>query len=404
MDLFTAAKSVPIKLVYEKYTGGKITKKGNVSCPYHGADTHPSMRLYEHNNSFYCFTCKAYGSNIDLVKKLLNTEDIVSVAKRICQDFGVEYEENETDVDENYKRYTSLIKTVATRVSYSYGTDKNPDQNYFQKRGLSIETIQSYQLGYCPEMKWASNADLQLLEAWGLSNSKGIFPFVGRYIIPIRNSRGDVIAFAGRGYKEGAPKYINTKTTEYFDKDQILFNYDVAKHYKEVYVVEGFFDALSLIEAGIKNVVALMGTSLTQYHIENLLKDKTIILALDNDSVGQAVTRNIINEFKNVLFKVCVYDTYKDFNELLIKEGKDGVVKAVRNTITGPEFIVRYLKQNSDLKDLQNREALWIEVANLIGGEKAEYQQKYPINTNYTPVAFDYYWKIVNRLTTGRRN
>ena len=79
-------------------------------------------------------------------------------------------------------------------------------------------------------------------------------------------------------------------------------------------------------------------------------------------------------------------------------------MKAVRNTISGPEFIVRYLKQNSDLKDLQNREALWVEMANLIGAETSEYQQKYPINTVYTPVAFDYYWKIVNRLTTGRRN
>lgn len=404
MDLFTAAKSVPIKLVYEKYTGGKITKKGNVSCPYHGADKHPSMKLYEDNNSFYCFTCKAYGTNIDLVKKLLNTEDVVHVAKTICQDFGIEYEEYEADVDENYKRYVSLIKPVVTRVCYNYGTDKTPNQNYFQERGLSEETIQSYQLGYCPEMRWAQNADLQLLESWGLSNAKGVFPFVGRYIIPIRNSRGDVVAFAGRGYVGGSPKYINTKTTEYFDKDKMLFNYDVAKHYKEIYVVEGFFDALSLIEAGVKNVVALMGTSLTEYHVETMLKDKTIILALDNDSVGQATTRNIINTFKNVVFKVCTYNSYKDFNELLVKEGKESVMKAVRNVITGPEFIVRYLKQNSDLKDLQNREALWVEMANLIGAETSEYQQKYPINTIYTPVAFDYYWKIVNRLTTGRRN
>ena len=401
MDLFTAAKSVPIKKVFEYFSNEPITKKGNVKCIFHKDDKHPSMKLYEKNNTFYCFACKAAGTNIDLVKQLTQTEDAVLAAKKICEAFHIDYEKSSVPTDSNYKQYVKAMQFLAKRTSYSYLTEMTPNQNYFQERGLSNEVIQEYELGYCPNFKWGKNSDFNKLLQWGLTNKNGEIPFNGRYIIPIKNSRGDIAGFAGRSVVDGQPKYINTVESPYFCKSKMLYNYNVARHYAEIYVVEGFLDALSLIEAGLKNVVALMGVSLNAYHIQTMLKGKTIILALDNDNRGREATNSIIQEFKHTLFKVVKKYNAKDFNELLVHEGKEAVLRAAKNTMTGPDFVISFMKEQG-LSSLETREKLWLAMAKLIGSEDTQYQQRYPINPIYTPVAFKYYWKSLNRLVNGK--
>jgi DNA primase len=182
-----------------------------------------------------------------------------------------------------------------------------------------------------------------------------------------------------------------------------LYNYHKAKKYGQVYVVEGYCDALTLIEFGVPNVVAAMGTSFTSDHI-NILKDKEIILSLDNDNAGKTQMFNLIKANKHIPFKVLVWDGAKDFNELLHKDALDLCDTVAKpKLISAPEYVIRYLKETLDLSTLEGRNEFWKEIAALIGANDKRYLAQYPINTTYTPVSYDYYWTIVRRIIKGKR-
>lgn len=405
MDIFKAAKSVSIKEIYEIYTGVKIStfrKKGNVSCPFHGKDSNPSMHLYVNNDTFYCFACGASGSQIDFVQKIKGYDNPKDAAKDICDTFNIQYEDNSTP-DPAYEQYTRIFNKMAKLFNYLLKTENCPNPHYFKDRGLSDKLVEDYKLGYCPEnLQFNKEKDLTYLQECGLSTPTGGCQLAGRYIFPIKDVKGNVVGFAGRSLHDKQCKYINTPETSFFQKRKILFNYDEAHKYSTVYVVEGFTDALSLVENGVPNVVALMGTSLTSQHI-SMLKGKNIILALDSDETGQKRTMEIIYTYKNVKFQVMRTLPHKDFNECFCNMQPEAVLDLLSQTISAPEYVIRYLKETLDLSSLPGRETLWKEVARLIGANDARYQTHYPLNLNYTPIALDYYWTIVKRIIKGRR-
>ena len=405
MDIFKAAKSVSIIEIYETYTGNKLStfrKKGNVSCPFHGEDHNPSMHLYTNNNTFYCFSCKSSGSQIDFVQKIKGYDNPKDAAEDICKTFNIEYEDNFIP-DPEYKTYTNIFNKLAKFFNLCLKTKECPNPGYFKARGFSDETIDNNLLGYCPSnLRFDKTKDLTYLQECGLSNSIGGCPLAGRYIFPIKDLRGNVIGFAGRSLNDKMYKYINTPETKYFQKRNVLYNYHEARKYSSIVIVEGFADALSLIENGVPNVVALMGTSLTEQHIE-MLKGKNLILALDCDKAGQERTRDIIYAYKHVKFQVIPKFPYKDLNEAFCNMRDDLVIGFLEKTISAPEYIIRYYKETLNLKELSAREQLWKAVASLIGANDKRYQERYPLNLAYTPVALDYYWTIVKRIIKGRR-
>lgn len=405
MDIFKAAKSVSIIEIYEKYTGTTIStyrKKGNVSCPFHGEDHNPSMHLYTHNNTFYCFACGTSGSQIDFVQKIKGYDNPKDAAKDICDTFNIQYEDNYVP-DPEYETYTHIFNKMANLFNFSLKSTSCPDPKYFTKRGFSDKLIDDYQLGYCPEeLRFNTKKDLTYLQECGLSNSIGMCPLAGRYIFPIKDCRGNVIGFAGRSLNDKQYKYVNTPETKFFQKRNVLFNYPEARKYSTIYVVEGFADALSLIENGIPNVVALMGTSLTEKHVESLA-GKNIILALDSDDAGKKRTIDIIYAYKNIKFQVLRRLPKKDFNECFMSIQHDLVLDLLGRYVSAPEYVIQYYKETLDLHNLMDRERLWRNVARLIGANDARYQDQYPLNLNYTPVALDYYWTIVKRIIKGRR-
>lgn len=405
MDIFKAAKSVSIIEIYEKYTGTTIStfrKKGNVSCPFHGEDHNPSMHLYTHNNTFYCFACGTSGSQIDFVQKIKGYDNPKDAAKDICETFDIQYEDNYVS-DPAYELYTGIFNKMAKLFNFMLNSKECPNPRYFKERGFSDKLIEEYQLGYCPEsLRFNKEKDLTYLQECGLSSSTGTCPLSDRYIFPIKDGRGNVIGFAGRSLHDRQYKYINTPETRFFQKRNVLFNYQEARKYSTVYVVEGFADALSLIDNGVPNVVALMGTSLTERHI-GMLKGKNIVLALDSDDAGQKRTMDIIRDYKNIKFQVVPKLPRKDFNECFCNIQPDIVLDLLGRTVSAPEYVIHHLKNTLDLKTLQGRETLWRSVARLIGANDARYQEQYPLNLNYTPVALDYYWTIVKRIIKGRR-
>jgi DNA primase catalytic core len=422
MKLFEAAKSVSLTDIFTEMCGGTIPnrrKNSLTSCPICGAGTNtPCFGLYGKTKNildkYKCFSCGAQGDSISLVKNVYGLVDDVEAAKEICRYFNVEYEETKASVhNDKYDKYVRTYNYIAKLFNVLYRSDFNPDKNYFENRGLSTELIDKYQLGYCPNMlitkenKHISLQDLILRMGLtveeGLVNSYGESVFSGRYIFPIRNSKGDVIAFSGRTLDANAPKYVNTCETEFFKKSFALFNYDRAKAYPTVYVVEGYMDALSLIESGIPNVVAAMGTAFTESHI-SALKGKQIVLALDHDGAGMTHIFNIITQFRDIYFKVMYTpQEYKDFNEMLMAKQDIKSYLSKYELKAGPEFVIRLLTHTQDMSKLESRSDIWKTIASLIGSTNYSYQKKYPLNTLYTPVEIDYFWKMYSKFIKRNR-
>lgn len=418
-DIFTSAKSISIRLVYERYTGNKLPVNRyntNVKCPFHGEDTKPSMHLYDNTNTYHCFACGKHGSTIDFIKDATGISDNLEAAKQLCEDFNIPY--TTTPVSPEYKQYTEVYSWVAKFYNFLLRSTACPNRDYFKDRGF--ESIQAkYLLGYCPSvligkenkvlnfkeilLKEFPNIPSYTLDSYDLYDSKGDSIMAGRYVFPIFDSKGNVVAFSGRSLDPNAPKYLNTKETTFFKKRYVLYNLHEAKKYGNIYIVEGYCDALSLIANGYSNVVAAMGTSFTSDHID-LLKGKELILALDNDKAGQETMLKLVISNKDIPFKVLKWDGAKDFNDLLINDNlKLLSLLSKPNVITAPEFVISYYKNNVDLSILDNRNKFWMALATLIGANDKRYFTKYPINTLYTPVAFDYYWTIVKRIVKGKR-
>ena len=197
-----------------------------------------------------------------------------------------------------------------------------------------------------------------MLESIGLINSNGHDTFQNRIMFPIHNLDGNVVGFTARCYLENAtPKYINTKETYIFKKGNILYNYHRAKEYirlkKEAILVEGNMDAIRMYSSGIKNTVALMGTSLTKEQIEALKKLRSkIILLLDNDSAGETATYAIGNilEENNIEINVVRLNGAKDPDEYILKFGRSAIEENINNPISFIDFKLNYLKKNKNLE------------------------------------------------------
>lgn len=411
MDLFTAAKNVSIVDIYNFYANGN-KKKGKigrksvaVSCPFH-EDKHPSLNLYP-NNSFYCFSCKKGGSNIDLVMEILKT-NAITAAKTICKDFNIEYEERHSVYAKNdaaaaEKKGLIESNTILANFFHSH-LSKAPNPKYFEDRGIG-SLVDGYLLGYCPEGKIFN--DVQRAVDQGLGNEKGECIFAGRYIVPIKNIHGVIIGFIGRlpddKVDENHPKYINSCNSSVFRKREVLFNSSsLLDKTDNVLVVEGVFDALSYIAAGVTNVISPLGCSLSDEHLKTLRRfsQKTIILSFDRDEAGTLASKKALFYAKGLRLGVAVSDFKgcKDVNELLISEGPEYVAGSTQ-FLSAPEYVIKSFQDSKTLNTLPGREKLWTSLAKIIGYRGRE--KTFPINEAYSEPAIDYYWSLYEQVVAA---
>lgn len=405
MDLFTAAKSINIIDVYNQYCGEtKKIRKGHkstaVTCPFH-EDKRPSLNLYP-NNTFYCFSCQKGGSNVDLVMEVLHL-DKVSAAKRICEDFHIEYEDRYQSKSPDESERRGLLETNRILANYFHTClAKAPNPKYFEDRGLS-NIPDEYLLGYCPEGR-IFNKNVETAQRLGFSNERGECVFAGRYIVPIRDIHNVIIGFVGRLPDEKVddfhPKYINSCNSKVFRKREVFFNSGCLLEKSDaVIVVEGVFDALSYIASGVTNVISPLGNSLSDSHLEILRKftNKTVVLSFDRDEAGVLATKKAICYAKNLRLGISIGDFkgHKDANELLIKEGP-AAVSASTQYLPAPEYVLKQYEDGNVLNSLAKQEELWTVFAIMLGSKERE--KKYPMNTAYTPVAYEHYWSLFKKV------
>jgi DNA primase len=347
----------------EGYTSIKKTGKGYVGlCPFHD-DHNPSMHVDEEKGLFHCFSCGAGGDIVGFYMRyngLTFQEAISDLAKRA----NITIEKQAPPVKGNSGVGTLLkINTAVAgfyhRVLLESRNGKSA-RDYLEERKVPSSVVEEFNLGYAPAgwdtlVKYLTkkNVPLRLAEKTGLVVKKqsgdGYYDrFRDRIIFPISNVDGKVIGFGGRIIKEGdEPKYINSPESDVYHKRRNFYGLDRSKDYirknKRVIIVEGYTDFLSLYSAGIKNVVATLGTSLTRDHVVALRRyTDRIIVVFDGDEAGIKAAVRSLDVFleESLLPNVVMLPDGSDPDSYLAIWGKEGLNRLIDESPTLLDFYI----------------------------------------------------------------
>lgn len=302
-----------VSLVGEKVS---LRREGNGKfkglCPFHD-DSNPSFTVSPDYGSYKCWACGEAGDAFSFVMKDQKL-DFMGALEYLARRAGLEMPKR-GNAPAGPKRDEQLAALEWAKDQFVNalwdGVAGEGARDYLRERNFSDETIEQWGLGYHPEdqsyviKRARSNFSLEVLDAARLitkSDRSGdwqdFFGFVGRLMFPIRNDRGQLVAFAGRVLPSAAErfqqngKYQNGKDSPYFSKQRILYGLDIAKQFLEkagrAIIVEGYTDCITLHQAGMTNTVAVLGTALTEHHAR-LLKRFTnqVVLIFDGDEAGQ---------------------------------------------------------------------------------------------------------------------
>jgi DNA primase len=345
-------------------------------CPFHNEKT-PSFTVTEEKNMFYCFGCHKGGNVFDFLIEVENLS-FFEAFKRLADKAGVEIETHkESPEDKDKIALTELYNRIAVSFNYILNNKESAGfaRNYLSDRGISSETIKIFKLGYAPsERFWmydflkSKHYSEKFLGKSGIFSKKNtkISFFSNRLVFPIIDNKQNTIAFSARKLKESdwGGKYINSPETEIYKKGETLFGIhsaqqDIRKN-KEFFLVEGNFDVLAFYQAGIKNVVAPLGTAFTEMQAKVLKRyaSKCNII-FDSDTAGiEATLRTaVILEKIGIVNQVISLPDGKDPSEILEKEGPEALNKLSKYPINTFEYLVnkailRFGRKNSEAKEL----------------------------------------------------
>lgn len=362
-------------------------------CPFHQEKT-PSFSVTPERNLFYCFGCHKGGNIFTFVmemEKVSFSEAVELLAKKA----GVSIEIGERgEGDKERDALLSLYEGVAR--SFNYILINTPQgghaRTYLEKRGITSESIANFQIGYAPADRYwlkrfllKKNFSEQILEKSGLFSKKypDISFFSERIMFPIHNGSGRIVAFGGRSLSEGGPKYINSPETPIFRKGDGLFGLKQAlndiKHTGEFIIVEGYVDVIAMHQAGIRNVVAPLGTAFTeqQAFVLKRLADKGILL-FDGDAAGIQATKRAVPILEKVGIgsRVIPLPDEDDPADILQKRGPEALHILLKYPINSFEYLVKLAIASNDIRTPEGKEAVIRELFPYIEGIESEVKQE----------------------------
>lgn len=338
-------------------------------CPFHNEKT-PSFTVYPENGSFYCFGCGVGGDVITFVRRMENL-DYMEAVKQLADRAGMALPEDGYD-DTLAKKRTAVLAANRAAAKFFHSqlfTDRGRRAlNYFLDRGLTMETIRHFGLGFAPDDWRALKNHLNeqgfddiLLESANLlrrsdKNGKVSYydNFRNRVMFPIIDPRGNVIAFGGRVLDDSKPKYINTSDTLVYKKSNGVFALNFAKNGNDgkLIIAEGYMDVIALHQAGFTNAVACLGTALTKEQA-NLLSRYAdeIILSYDADEAGQKATARALGIFgtTGMEIKVLRLTGGKDPDEIIKKYGAQRFRDIINGAANDTEYRLLRARQGIDL-------------------------------------------------------
>ena len=292
-------------------------------------------------------------------------------------------ENNADSAKEELKAKVYKVNEFAAEFYHQnlYKPEAKPGQEYVKKRKLSNETLKSYRIGFSGKfdelykaLKQEGFQEKEILES-GLVNKNENGKYIDRYrnrlMFPICDVRGRVIAFGGRVLDDSKPKYINSPENVVYSKGRHLFGLNVAKKgdLKKILIVEGYMDVISLHQRGITNVVAALGTALTQNQGWLLRRNsEQVILGFDSDGAGQTAILRSIEILQNMGcdMRILQMEGAKDPDEYIIKYGNARFQALMDKAISLVEYKVKILKKDLNLENTSDKIKFLNEISNLI--------------------------------------
>lgn len=337
-------------------------------CPFHHEKS-PSFSVAVDKQIYKCFGCGEAGNVITFVMKnrnLIFVDAVKFLADRVNIPITYNNDKNKIYKDPNEKLYK--INVDAARFFFKNMKTSNIAKNYFLSRGIEDSTIKRFGLGYSMDswnslLRYLGNmgyTELDMVSAGLIIKSeKGNYydRFRNRIIFPVFDYMGKVIGFGGRVLDDSKPKYLNSPETNIFKKGINLYGLNFANKTnmeREIIMVEGYMDCISLHQYGITNVVASLGTALTEGHAKLLKRyaDK-IIISYDADLAGQNATLRGVQVLKNHNFDVRVLKVPqgKDPDEYIRSNGKEAFLKLSNEALPIIEYRLKSLREKANFNN-----------------------------------------------------
>ena len=402
-------------------------------CPFH-REKSPSFSVSPDKQIFHCFGCGAGGNVIHFISKIegLDFKDAVeSLADRV----GIALPTSSSFQDDKKQQLRKKVYEINELTAKFYHENlykptSKAAQNYVKKRKLDNKTLKAFLIGYSnPKytelyeyLKQKGFSDEEVLaSSLIIKTEKGDFVdrFRGRFMIPILDAKGKVIAFGGRVIDEYKPrelnspdaKYINSPENIVYSKGKHLFGLNVAKKYdtSRLLIVEGYMDAISLYQRGITNVVASLGTALTENQGRLLRKSSNqIILGYDSDGAGQAAIVRGLDILSNMGCDVRVLqmEGAKDPDEYIIKYGSGRFSKLMDEAISLVEYKVKILKKNIQINSSSDKIKFLNEIAKIIVPVDSKIEQEIYIDkiSKEYKISKEAIYAQINKLKYGNLN
>jgi DNA primase len=419
-----------VQVVSEYVKLQKSGKNYKSACPFH-SEKNPSFFVFPDRQSWHCFG--ACGTGGDIFSFIMKKEgvDFAQALRILANKAGVPLVDQATPQrqaqNKERERLFEINETVAGYYHHILLSASAADaaRNYVNGRGVSPETIKDFQVGFAPEgwetikqyLKGKGYDETESLAAGLLvqrDDGSNYDRFRNRLMFPIRNIQGQVTGFGGRALDDSLPKYLNSPQTLVFDKSGSLYGIDRAKtaiHQKDLAIItEGYMDALAAHQHGYRNVVASMGTAMTDKQLA-ILKGLTrnLILALDADAAGEeAISRSgemvdqmlsvPLNDYSSYGYNPMMFDYAQNFEvkvfvlpqgqdlDEVIRENASRWQELIKNAKPMFDFIFEKVAQKFDLSTDTGKSLAVEKLLPLL------YQMKEPIRQGY------YVERLVNLL------
>jgi DNA primase len=347
-------------------------------CPFHSEKT-PSFHVRHSPPYYYCFGCSAKGdvfSFIQAMERISFPETVKFLADKV----GVVLPRNEAEAehDQTTRERLALIelhrlagKIFKTQL-YS-GSDSKQVLAYLETRGLSRATLEKFEIGYAPAFsdnlvrKLSDNSSKEMILKSGLAQVSDVDGryfdrFRKRVIFPIRNESGKTIAFGGRIFGEGQPKYLNSPESLIYSKGKVLYALDFAKdairRKNLALLVEGYMDCIALHQSGFENVVASCGTALTEQQVRLLNRfTNRVVVNFDPDAAGASATLRSLGLFLENGFnvKVLVLPEGNDPDAFVRQSGSVAYQKVLEKALPCLEYLISRARSENDIKTIDGK-------------------------------------------------
>ena len=353
-------------------------------CPFHNEKS-PSFSVSPDKQIFHCFGCGVGGNVFTFLMKIegINFVEAVQMLAERAQVQLPTLENSGDSAKEELKAKVYQVNEFAAEYYHQklYLPESKIAQEYVKRRKLSNETLKAFKIGFSGkfdelyrQLVKQGFGEREILES-GLVNKNDQGKFIDRYrnrlMFPICDVRGKVIAFGGRVLDDSKPKYINSPENVVYSKGRHLFGLNVAKKgdTKRLLIVEGYMDVISLHQRGVTNVVAALGTALTQQQGWLLRKSsEQVILGFDSDGAGQTAINRSIEILQNMGcdMRILQMEGAKDPDEFIIKYGNARFQNLMDKALSLVEFKVKQLKQNLNLENTIDKIKFLNEIAKII--------------------------------------